>query len=95
MYQYTVYRCRDRCYEVCTCYERASLECIDLLLIKPEVTSRFTTPHALYQANTMPDPKTQGSSTASSSPSLHDGLTQFLEAKSKGDESGDYRRNAN
>jgi integrase len=43
----------------------------------------------------MPDPQNQGSSTAYSSPSLHDGLTQFLTAKSKGDESGNYRRNAN
>jgi integrase len=43
----------------------------------------------------MPDPQPLGSSTASSSPSLHDGLTQFLTAKSKGDKSGNYRRNAN
>ena len=42
----------------------------------------------------MPDPQTQGSTTSSSSPSLHNGLSQFLKAKSKGDESGNYRRNA-
>ena len=42
----------------------------------------------------MPDPQTQGSTTPSSSPSLQEGLAQFLTAKSKGDESGNYRRNA-
>jgi integrase len=42
----------------------------------------------------MPDPESQGSTTSSSSPSLQDGLTQFLKAKAKGDESGNYRRNA-
>ena len=39
-------------------------------------------------------PQTQGSTTSSTSPSLQEGLTQFLKAKSKGDESGNYRRNA-
>jgi integrase len=47
------------------------------------------------KANPMPKPQPPGSSTASSTPSLHDGLTQFLTAKSKGDTSGNYRRNAN
>jgi integrase len=42
----------------------------------------------------MSDPQTQGSTTSSSPPWLQDGLTQFLTAKSKGDESGNYRRNA-
>ena len=42
----------------------------------------------------MPNPKTQGSTASSSSPSLQEGLTQFLKTKSKGDESGNYRRNA-
>ncbi|MDL5363231.1 tyrosine-type recombinase/integrase [Halalkalicoccus sp. NIPERK01] len=42
----------------------------------------------------MPDPKPQGSTTASSLPTLQEGLTQFLNAKAKGDDSGNYRRNA-
>ncbi|MFC7009788.1 phage integrase SAM-like domain-containing protein [Halalkalicoccus salilacus] len=42
----------------------------------------------------MPDPQNQGSSTTSGSPSLQEGLTQFLKAKAKGDDSGNYRRNA-
>ena len=42
----------------------------------------------------MPDPKPQGSSTTADPPTLEEGLTQFLEAKAKGDDSGNYRRNA-
>ena len=43
----------------------------------------------------MPDPQNhQGSTTSSIPPSLQEGLTQFLTAKSKGDDSGNYRRNA-
>ncbi len=42
----------------------------------------------------MPNPQTQGSDATSSPLSLQDGLTQFLTAKSKGDDSGNYRRNA-
>jgi integrase len=65
----------------------------ELLIIK--VTRRFITPSILSQVSTMPDSQTQGSTTSSSSPSLQDGLTQFLKAKSKGNDSGNYRRNAN
>ncbi|ADJ16500.1 tyrosine-type recombinase/integrase [Halalkalicoccus jeotgali] len=42
----------------------------------------------------MPDPQPQGSTTTTGTPTLYDGLTQFLEAKAKGDDSGNYRRNA-
>jgi integrase len=42
----------------------------------------------------MPDPQPQDSTASSRFPSLQEGLTQFLTAKSKGDESGNYRRNA-
>lgn len=42
----------------------------------------------------MPNPNPQGSTATSASPLLHDGLTQFLKAKAKGDDSGNYRRNA-
>ena len=40
------------------------------------------------------DPSPQGSTATEASPVLQEGLTQFLEAKSKGDDSGNYRRNA-
>lgn len=42
----------------------------------------------------MPDPNPQGSAITEGSPTLQKGLTQFLEAKAKGDDSGNYRRNA-
>lgn len=42
----------------------------------------------------MPDPNPQGSTTKEGPPTLQEGLTQFLEAKAKGDDSGNYRRNA-
>ena len=42
----------------------------------------------------MPDPNPQDSTTTEGPPTLQEGLTQFLEAKAKGDDSGNYRRNA-
>ena len=42
----------------------------------------------------MSGPQTQGSPASSSSPSLQEGFTQFLKAKSKGNKSVNYRRNA-
>ncbi|MFC7009949.1 tyrosine-type recombinase/integrase [Halalkalicoccus salilacus] len=41
----------------------------------------------------MPDPNPQGPTTTEGPPTLQEGLTQFLEAKAKGDDSGNYRRN--
>ena len=42
----------------------------------------------------MPDPQPQGPPTTAGPPTLQEGLTQFLKAKAKGDNSGNYRRNA-
>jgi hypothetical protein len=42
----------------------------------------------------MPGPNPQGSTATADPPALQKGLTQFLNAKAKGNDSGNYRRNA-
>lgn len=73
---------------------RSMKQCRESLVISPVVKSGFNTPRALHTSTLMPHPRDQGSNAADGPPTLQEGLAQFLEAKSKGDGSGNYRRNA-